>query len=168
MAATLYCVLRHCSSVAIRGNIPARCADTRNVSEHFQKHLFVSRTQNMCLPQMLRAWQNEATFWKHSNVAATMSLFCWPLMPLDALPLSKRVSLICAPQEATERPRTPREKTTRKEKPFTCFLHQECAPELRPRFEPHHQSVVALSDGNACQPQVPAQHRPVQRLHAVL
>ena len=43
----------------------ARRAHT-NVSEGFQKHFFLSRTQ------MLRAWQNESTFGKHdhaSNVA---------------------------------------------------------------------------------------------------
>ena len=43
------CVLRCCPSVAKRGNIVARRADTRNVSEDFQKHF-------MCPPQMLRAW----------------------------------------------------------------------------------------------------------------
>ena len=52
-------------------NVVARRADTRN---------FVSRTQNLCQPQMLRAWQNESTFGKHdhvSNVAATMGQHCW-------------------------------------------------------------------------------------------
>ena len=34
------CVLRCCPSVAKRGNIVARRADTRNVSEDFQKHRF--------------------------------------------------------------------------------------------------------------------------------
>ena len=55
--------------MAKRGNIVARRADTRNVSEDFQKADF------LCPPQMLRAWQNESTFEKHyhvSDVAATM------------------------------------------------------------------------------------------------
>ena len=51
-----------------RGNIVARCADTRNISEVFQKHV-------LCPPQMLRAWQNVSTFGKRahavSNVAVT-------------------------------------------------------------------------------------------------
>ena len=41
----------------------------------FSETFFVSRTQNLCPPQMLRAWQNESTFGKHdhvSNVAATL------------------------------------------------------------------------------------------------
>ena len=62
-----HCVLQCCPSVAKRGNIVARRADTRNVSEDFQKHF-------LCPPLMLCAWQNESTFGKHddvSNVAAT-------------------------------------------------------------------------------------------------
>ena len=61
-------VLRCCPSVAKRGNIAARRAATRNVSEDFQEHFLRP-------PQMLHAWQNESTCWKHdhvSNVAATM------------------------------------------------------------------------------------------------
>ena len=41
----------------------------------FAETFDVSRTQNLCPPQMLRAWQNESTFEKHdhvSNVAATI------------------------------------------------------------------------------------------------
>ena len=40
---------------------------TQNVSEHNQKHFFVSRTQNLCPQQMLRARANVETF-----VSATM------------------------------------------------------------------------------------------------
>ena len=42
---------------------------TQNVSEQNQKHFFVSRTQNLCPQQMLRARANGETF-----VSATMCL----------------------------------------------------------------------------------------------
>ena len=38
--------------------------DTRNASGDF-----VSRTQNLCLPQMLHVWQKGSTFGKHDNVS---------------------------------------------------------------------------------------------------
>ena len=65
-----HCGLRCCPSVAKRGHtVVARRADTRNVSEDFQKHF-------LCPPQMLHAWQNESTFGKYGHVnnyiAATM------------------------------------------------------------------------------------------------
>ena len=63
-----HCVLRCCPSVAKRGNIVARRADTTNVSEDFQKHC-------LCPGHKICVWQNVSTFGKHdhvSNVAATM------------------------------------------------------------------------------------------------
>ena len=51
---------------------------TRDVSVDFQKHFFVSGTQNLCQPQMLCMWQYESTFGKHdhvSNVAANIVPF---------------------------------------------------------------------------------------------
>ena len=49
----------------------------------FSETFCMSRTQNLCPPQMLRAWQNESTFGKHYHVgtlAATMChSFCRPL-----------------------------------------------------------------------------------------
>ena len=59
-----------------RGKTRQHCSAPRghnNVSEEFQKH--VSRIQNVCRTQMLRAWQNEDISGKHdhvSNVAAKM------------------------------------------------------------------------------------------------
>ena len=52
-----------------------RAEQTQERFEDFREHYFVSRKQNLCPPQMLRAWQNESTLRKHdyvSNVAATM------------------------------------------------------------------------------------------------
>ena len=72
-----HCVLRCCPPVAKRGNIVARRADTRDISDDFQKH-------SLCRTQMLREWQNESTFGAHdhlSNVAATMCpRFVGPLL----------------------------------------------------------------------------------------
>ena len=42
IVAAILCVLRCCPSVASRGNIVARCGDTRNVSEDLSEKLFVS------------------------------------------------------------------------------------------------------------------------------
>ena len=75
------CPARFCLSVAKRGNIVARRADTRNVCEDFQKHFFASRTQNSCRPQMLRAWQNESTFGKHAVTSAMLPPQCVLVLP---------------------------------------------------------------------------------------
>ena len=64
-------VLRCCPSVAKRGNIVARCADTRNVSEDFQKQFF------LCPPQILHAWQRE----RHLENKVTP-----PMLPPQCIP----------------------------------------------------------------------------------
>ena len=70
-----HCVRRCGPSVAKRGNVVARRADTTNVSEGFHKHFSCPGQKKTCPPQMLRAWRNESTFRAHdhfSDVAATM------------------------------------------------------------------------------------------------
>ena len=69
-----HCVLRCCPSVAKRGNIVARRADARNVSEDFQKH-FLCPGHTICVGHKCCARGRTRTFGKHdhvSNVAATM------------------------------------------------------------------------------------------------
>ena len=62
----------------VRGKTRQHCWAPRGHKKcfwRFSETFFVSRTQNLCPPQMLRAWQNESTFRKHdhvSNVAATL------------------------------------------------------------------------------------------------
>ena len=55
-------ILQCFPSVAKRGNIIVSGAATINVSE------------GLCAPQMLRAWQNESTFWKHDHVSCVLVL----------------------------------------------------------------------------------------------
>ena len=70
-----HCSLRCRPSVAKRGNIVARRADTRNASEDFQKH-FLCPEHKICVRHKCCArGKTNQHFWKHDhviNVAATM------------------------------------------------------------------------------------------------
>ena len=76
----------------VRGKPRQHCCASRGHNKcfwRFSETFFVSRTQNLCRTQMLRAWENEATFGKHdhvSNVAGrhNVSSFCRPLMHAKA------------------------------------------------------------------------------------
>ena len=70
-----HCVLRCCPSVAKRGNIVGRRADTRNISEDFQKH-FCCPEQTSYPPQMFRAWQKRVK--SASRVLLETHLAKWP------------------------------------------------------------------------------------------
>ena len=65
------------------------CAGHKKCFWRFSEAFYVSRTQNLCRTQMLRAWQKESTFGKHdhvSNVAATMCpRFAGALLLMDEL-----------------------------------------------------------------------------------
>ena len=49
---------------------------TQNVAEQNQEHFFVSRTQNLCPQQMLRARANEETFVSATTCPQQCALVC--------------------------------------------------------------------------------------------
>ena len=73
-----HCVLRCCPYVAKRGNIGARRADTRDVSEDFQKRFFVSATNVARMAKRVDIWE---TWSRQQCCRHNVSSFCWPLNP---------------------------------------------------------------------------------------